>query len=59
LSKWAFWKRVMDTEPTAPLSRFDACPTCGRYDEKGSRQTTLSEFADIVGGRQSKLEEYE
>jgi len=49
----------MDTEPAAPLSRFDACPTCGRYDEKGSRQTTLSEFVDIVGGRQTKLEEYE
>jgi len=62
VSKWMFWKKVVQSTPrvsTRPFwKRGKRCSTCGHYEEIPTRQTQLAEFFDAGQGKQTKLEEY-
>jgi len=51
MSKWKFWKKVIDHEPVVKSDEH-ACPYCGKHV---LRQTTLSEFADLTPVTQQRL----
>jgi len=51
MSKWKFWKKVVDHEPVVKSDEH-ACPYCGKHV---LRQTTLSEFADLTPETQQRL----
>jgi|MDSZ01.1.fsa_nt_gb hypothetical protein len=55
MSKWKFWKKIRETPIKPNVNRRIPCPTCGRVDEKETRQSKLFEYTIM---QQRTLEAY-
>ena len=54
MSKWKFWKKVVEHKPEPAPSK-NTCPHCGKHV---LRQSSLSEFADMTPENQTRLSDF-